>query len=275
MPRLFAQRDAGNKRATTVREGNDTMTRSSRIALVTGGGSGIGRATCLRLAREGRSVGVLGIDDNNIADVAREINQAGGKAFPVQADVSDRAEVNAAVASVRDVLGPIEILINNAAIESFCPFPEISEENWDRLIAVNLTGVYLVTQAVLPDMIAAGWGRIVNLSAIGAQIGAPNMVHYTTTKGGVIAMTRSLAVELGSKGITVNSVSPGFILTPMSKRAIDGNLFPVSHEQILASYPIPRIGQPEEVAVACVFFASEDAGYITGQTLGVNGGSCT
>ena len=129
----------------------------------------------------------------------------------------DRAEVNRAVASVREALGPITILINNAAIESFCPFPEISGENWDHLIAVNLTGVYFVAQAVLPDMLAAGWGRI----------------------------------------------------------AIDGNLFPVSHEQILASYPIPRIGQPEEVAVACAFFASGDAGYITGQTLGVNGGCCT
>jgi NAD(P)-dependent dehydrogenase (short-subunit alcohol dehydrogenase family) len=101
------------------------------------------------------------------------------------------------------------------------------------------------------------------------------MAHYTATKGGVIAMTRSLAVELGARGITVNTVSPGFILTPMSKRAIDGNLFPVPYEQIVASYPIPRIGQPEEVAAACVFFASDDAGYITGQILGVNGGSCT
>ncbi len=108
------------------------MTLSSRIALVTGGGSGIGRATCLRLAREGRSVGILGIDGKNIAEVVREITHEGGRAFPVQADVSDRAEVNAAVASVREALGPITILINNAAIESFCPFPEISGENWDQ-----------------------------------------------------------------------------------------------------------------------------------------------
>ena len=127
------------------------MTLNSRTALVTGGGSGIGRATCLRLAREGRSVGVLGIDGRNIAEVAREITRAGGKAIPVQADVSDRAEVNAAVASIREALGPITILINNAAIESFCPFPEISEETWDRLIAVNLTGVYFVAQAVHHD----------------------------------------------------------------------------------------------------------------------------
>jgi NAD(P)-dependent dehydrogenase (short-subunit alcohol dehydrogenase family) len=160
-------------------------------------------------------------------------------------------------------------------IDGFCAFADITDEVWDRLMAVNLKGGYCVTQAVLPDMLAAGWGRIVNISALGAQIGAPNMVHYTASKGGVIAMTRSLAVELGPKGITVNSVSPGFIDTPMARRAIDGDLFPVPYQQILASYPIPRIGQPEEVAAACAFFASEDAGYTTGQLLGVNGGAAT
>ena len=175
---------------------------------------------------------------------------------------------------IRETLGPITILINNAAVENFSRFQEITGDLWDRLMAVNLKGTYQVTQVVLPDMVAAGWGRIVNLSALGAQAGAPNMVHYTATKGGVIAMTRSLAIELGRKGITVNSVSPGFIDTPMSRRAIDGNLFPVPYEQIVAAYPIPRIGQPEEVAAACAFFASDDAGYITAQLLGVNGGCC-
>jgi NAD(P)-dependent dehydrogenase (short-subunit alcohol dehydrogenase family) len=123
-------------------------------------------------------------------------------------------------------------------------------------------------------MVAAGWGRIINLSALGAQIGGANMVHYTATKGGVIAMTRSLAVEFGHKGITVNSISPGFIDTPMARRAIDGDLFPVPYRQIVASYPIPPLGLPEEVAAACAFFASEEAGYVTGQLLGVNGGCC-
>ena len=193
----------------------------------------------------------------------------------VQADVADRAQVDAAVARVRAALGSIGILVNNAGIEDFTPFAEIGEEIWDRLMAVNLKGVYHVTQAVLPDMLAQGWGRIINLSALGAQCGAANMVHYTAAKGGVVAMTRSLAVELGPKGITVNNVSPGLILTPMAQRAIDRGLFPVPYEQILASYPIPRIGQPQEVAAACAFFASEDAGYITGQTLGVNGGCFT
>ena len=138
---------------------------------------------------------------------------------------------------------------------------------------INLKGTYRVTQAVLHDMIAADWGRIVNVSAFGAQIGAPHMVHYTATKGGVIAMTRSLAIELGPRGITVNSVSPGFIDTPMARRAINGDLFPVPFEQIVAAYPIPRLGQPDDIAAACAYFVSDEAGYVTGQLLGVNGGT--
>jgi NAD(P)-dependent dehydrogenase (short-subunit alcohol dehydrogenase family) len=251
------------------------MSKTARTALVTGGGSGMGKATALRLGREGRSVGVLDIDKAGAGAVADEIVRGGGRAIALTADVSDRPQVEAAVGRLRREFGAITILINNAAIENFCPFPEITEDNWDRLMAVNLRGCYILVQAVLPDMLAASWGRIVNLSAIGAQIGAPNMVHYTATKGGLIAMTRSLAVEFGPKGITVNSVSPGFIDTPMARRAIDGDKFPVHYEQILASYPIPRLGTAEEIAAACTFFASEDAGYITGQLLGVNGGAAT
>ncbi|MCJ2180850.1 SDR family NAD(P)-dependent oxidoreductase [Novosphingobium album (ex Hu et al. 2023)] len=244
-----------------------------RVALVTGGGSGMGKATSMRLAREGRAVGVLDIDEAAAKAVASEITAAGGKAIAVAADISDRGQVKAALGKVRAELGPVTILINNAAIENFCPLGELDDETWDRLMAVNLKGFYIVTQEVLPDMEAAGWGRVVNLSAIGAQTGAPDMALYTASKGGVIAMTRSLAVELGRKGITVNSVSPGFIDTPMARRAIDGDLFPVPYEQILQGYPIPRLGLPEEIAAACCFFASEDAGYVTGQLLGVNGGA--
>lgn len=251
------------------------MGKPERVALVTGGAAGMGRAISMRLARDGRAVGILDVDGDGANAVAGEIVAAGGKAVAIRADISSRAEVERTVALVRAQLGPVTILVNNAAVEDFCPFPEIEEEVWDRLMAVNLKGNYYLVQAVLPDMLSAGWGRIVNLSAIGAQTGAPNMVHYTATKGGVIAMTRSLAVELGAKGITVNSVSPGFIDTPMSRRAIDGGLFPVPYQDIVASYPIPRLGQPEEIAAACAFFASDDAGYITGQLLGVNGGAAT
>jgi len=244
------------------------------VALVTGGGAGIGEATCLRLARDGIAIGVLGQRIGNAQKVADAIIVAGGSAVAVEADVADRAAVNQAVAAVRAALGPITVLVNNAGIEHFTPFAEIDDKDWDRVMAVNLKGIYHATQAVLPDMVAAGWGRVINLTALGAQIGAANMVHYTASKGGVTAMTRSLAVELGPKGITVNAVSPGFLLTPMSQRAIDGNLFPVPYQEIVATYPIPRVGQPEDAAAAIAFFASQEAGYITGQTLGVNGGCC-
>jgi 2-hydroxycyclohexanecarboxyl-CoA dehydrogenase len=242
-------------------------------ALITGGGSGMGEAISRRLAREGKAVGVLDINRESAQAVARSINDAGGRAIALCADIADRRQVVAAVDELRRVFGAIGILVNNAAVENFCAFSEIRDENWDKLIDINLKGAFIVTQAVLPDMLAAHWGRIVNVSALGAQTGAPNMVHYTASKGGLIAMTRSLAIELGPEGITVNSVSPGFIDTPMSRRAIDGGLFPVPYEQIIATYPIPRLGQPDDVACACAFFTSEEAGYITAQVLGVNGGA--
>jgi NAD(P)-dependent dehydrogenase (short-subunit alcohol dehydrogenase family) len=249
------------------------MTPSSRTALVTGGGSGMGKAVCQRLARDGMAVGVLDINGEGAKTVAAAINQAGGRAIALFADICDRHEVDLAVRDLRRAFGAIGVLINNAAVENFCAFGEIRDEIWERLINTNLKGAFIVTQAVLPDMVAGRWGRIVNVSALGAQTGAPNMVHYTASKGGIIAMTRSLAIELGPKGITVNSVSPGFIDTPMARRAIDGRLFPVPYEQIIAAYPIPRLGQPEDIAAACAFFSSEEAGYITAQVLGVNGGA--
>jgi len=245
----------------------------SRVALVTGGASGMGEATSLRLARDGHKVAIVDIDEAGAQRVAGLIGKAGGKAIAVKADISDKAQIGAALERIRGELGPVTILVNNAAIENFCPILEIEEDNWDRIMDVNIKGVFLLTQAVLPDMIDAGWGRIVNVSAYGAQIGATEMAHYTASKGAMISMTRSLAVELGPKGITVNSVSPGFIDTPMARRAIESSKFNVPAEQLVAHYPIPRLGRPEEIAAACCFLASEDASYITGQLLGVNGGA--
>jgi len=233
----------------------------------------MGEATSLRFARDGMAVGVLDIDGAAAGRVAGAISGAGGRAVALQADVSDRQQVAAAVAQMRAALGPVTVLVNNAAVEEFCPFSEITEENWDRIIDVNLKGVYIVTQAVLADMEAAGWGRIVNISGYGAQISSPNMSHYFASKGGMISLTRGLAAELGPKGITVNSVSPGFIDTPMARRAIQGGKFPVAPEVIYGAYPIPRLGKPEEIAAACAFFVSEEAGYVTAQLLGVNGGA--
>ena len=249
------------------------MTGAARVAVVTGGAAGMGRATSLKLAGDGFAVGIIDIDAEGAEAAANAIRAAGGTALAVKGDIGERAQIESAIAAIRAALGPIAVLVNNAAIENFTALENLDDATWDRLMAINLRGAYVAAQCVLPDMVAAGWGRIINVSAFGAQIGAPNMALYTASKGGIISMTRSLAIELGPKGITVNSVSPGFIDTPMARRAIDGGLFPVPYEQIIATYPIPRLGQPEDIAAACTFFASDAAGYVTGQILGVNGGA--
>lgn len=245
-----------------------------RVAIVTGGGAGIGEATCERLARDGYKVGVLGLRATNTQAVAERIVAAGGTALAVQADVADRGQIAIAIGQVRAAFGPVSIIVNNAGIEEFLPFSEISEAAWDRMLEVNLKGTFHAIQLVLPDMLAQDWGRIVNFTALGAQIGAAHMAHYTASKGGVTSLTRSLAVELGARGITVNAISPGFILTPMAQRAIDANHFTVPYEQIVATYPVPRVGSPDEAAAAVAYFVSDDAAYTTGQVLGVNGGCC-
>lgn len=251
------------------------MTRGEkpRVAVVTGAGSGMGEATSLRFARDGMAVGVMDINGDAAESVSRRIREAGGRAVALQADVASRSQVEAALTRVRSDLGPVSVLVNNAAIAEFCAFRDITEESWDKMLDVNLKGIYFVTRAVLPDMEAAGWGRIINISAYGAQMSTPNMGHYYASKGGVISLTRCLAAELGVNGITVNSVSPGFIDTPMARRAIEEGKFPVDPEVIYGAYPIPRMGRPEEIAATCAFLASDDAGYITAQLIGVNGGA--
>lgn len=243
-------------------------------ALVTGGGSGMGEAICRRMARDGMSVGILDINNDAANGVAKDIINAGGKALAVQADIANREQVVSAIEKVRHAFGPITTLVNNAGIESFTAFDEISDERWDRMMSVNLKGAYIVTQLVLPDMKTAQWGRIVNLASMAAQTGAANMVDYAASKGGIIAMTRSLAIELGRFGITVNAIAPGFILTPMAQRSLDQGYFPIALEDLVKTYPIPRIGQPEEIAAACAYFTSREAGYTSGQVLGVNGATC-
>jgi NAD(P)-dependent dehydrogenase (short-subunit alcohol dehydrogenase family) len=249
------------------------MAGGTNVALVTGGGSGMGEATSKRFAQDGMTVGVLDIDGDGARRVTDEIARAGGKAISLEADVSNKSSIDGAVAQLRAAFGPITVLVNNAAVEGFGAIEDITESDFDRMIAVNLKSVFFVTQVVLPDMVNAGWGRIINISALGAQISTPNMCRYYASKGGVISLTRALAADLGPKGITVNSVSPGFIDTPMAQRGIREGRFPVAPEVIYAAYPIPRMGLPEEIAHACAFFASEGAGYVTGQLLGVNGGA--
>jgi 2-hydroxycyclohexanecarboxyl-CoA dehydrogenase len=247
------------------------MSMSGRVAVVTGAASGLGLATAKRFARDGARVAIWDLDEAGAQRAAAEINQAGGQALASRVDVSKRADVDAAIKIVRATFGPVTILVNNAGMTGFVPFLEITEEMWDKMIKVNLGSMYLVTQAVLPDMLSAGWGRIINISSSSAQAGAPRMAHYAASKGGVIGFTKALAMELAMKGITVNNVPPGFVDTPML-RASSAHVSAGSVEKTAALSPMKRPGRPEDIAAACAFLASEDASYVTGHTLSVNGG---
>jgi 2-hydroxycyclohexanecarboxyl-CoA dehydrogenase len=248
----------------------------ARPAIVTGGGSGMGRAIAHRLARDGFAVAVLDVDAASADLVATEVTDAGGVAMAAGGvDVSDRAQVYEAVQRVRVELGPVLVLVNNAGIAGFKDFLSITDEKWDRILAVNLTGAFYCTQAVLPDMIEAGWGRIVNISSSSAQGGQPYMVHYVTSKAGLIGMTKALALEFGPKGITVNTIPPGFIDTPMLRVSEERGLLGGSVEDHAGTTPMRRAGLPEDIAATTSFLVSDEAGYITGQVIGVNGGRNT
>ena len=243
-----------------------------RVAVVTGGASGMGLATAQRLAAAGDRVGILDINGDAAEQAAADIRAAGGEALGCAVDVADRASVDAALDAVRAAYGPILIMVTSAGVAPFEKFLEISLESWNRTMAVNLTGTFHCLQAVIPDMVAAGWGRIVTISSSSAQQGAARMGHYSASKGGVIALTRSLAKEFGTKGITVNTIPPSMIDTPMSRQSQEvGNL--PDTEFLAARIPVGRVGTGDDIAAATVFLCSEDAGYITGQVIGVNGGS--
>ncbi|TAL02168.1 MAG: SDR family oxidoreductase [Rhodospirillaceae bacterium] len=243
----------------------------ARIALVTGAGAGIGRACSLRLARNGMAVGVLDIDFESCKRVVAEIEAAGGKAIALQASVADRGQVTAAVAKLRSAFGPITVVVNNAGITGFVPFEEITDDAWDRMMEINLKGTFIVTQVVLPDMKAEKWGRIINISSSSAQTGAIRMAHYSASKGAIVTLTRSLAQELGPLGITVNNIPPGSVMNTLMSEA-NRERFQLPMDVLLASIPVKRTGEPEDIANACAWLASEDSGYVTGQTIGVNGG---
>ncbi len=243
----------------------------SRVGVVTGGGSGMGRAICRRLAAQGHRIAVLDVNFASAEQVAEEIETQGARARAVPVDVSDRASVDAALDSVRSVYGPVEILVTSAGIEGFEGFLDISAESWDRMIAVNLTGTFHCVQAAVPDMIAKGWGRVVTISSTSAQSGTRRMAHYVASKGGVIALTKALALDLAPKGITVNTIPPGVIDTPMMRRPFEAGEMGGNVDAVIARAPLGRLGTPEDIAAACAFLCSEDAGYITGQQINVNG----
>lgn len=243
----------------------------TKTALVTGAAAGIGKACALRLAREGVAIGVLDLDLEGCKEVVKEIEAAGGKAVALQASIADRGQVTAAVEKLRKTFGPVTILVNNAGISTFVPFEELSDEHWDKMFEINTKGTFIVTQIVVPDMKAAKWGRIVNISSSSAQSGSPEQVHYAASKGAVIAMTRSLALVLGPHGITVNNIPPGSVMGTIMSEANVGR-FPIARDRLEKMMPMRRLGVPEDIASACAWLCQEDAGYVTGQTIGVNGG---
>ena len=253
-----------------------TDTTIDKVAIVTGGASGIGLAIAERLAHDGAAVAVLDLNGADAEAAAAKIRAAGGNAVAVPVDVSDRAAVEGAVEQVRAELGPVTILVNNAGKEGFQPFLSISLESWNSILAVNLTGTFHCCQVVLPDMVEARWGRIVNISSSSAQGGQQLMAHYVSTKAAVIGLTKALALEFGRKGITVNTIPPGFIDTPMLRASEEkGLLGQGGVDAAIANTPVRRIGRPEDIAAACSFLVSDDASYVTGQIIGVNGGRNT
>ena len=243
-----------------------------RVAIVTGGGSGIGVAVSERLAADGAAVAVFDLDGESAAATASAIEAAGGAAIAVACDVADRAAIEAGVADTAKRLGPPTILINNAGITPFGRFLEISRESFDQVMAVNLRGTFECCQVVIPHMIEEGWGRIVNISSSSAQTGNFGQTHYSASKAAVIGLTRSLAKEFGHKGITVNAVPPSFVETPSLHRAADDGQLGEGIDQHIPTTPVRRVGQPSDIAAACAFLCRDDASYITGQVLGVNGG---
>jgi 2-hydroxycyclohexanecarboxyl-CoA dehydrogenase len=244
---------------------------NQKVALVTGAAAGIGAAICRRLAEEGIAVGVLDLNIDDATKVADEIVSQGGKAIALQASVADRTQVIAAVGKLRDEFGPVTVLVNNAGIAGFVPFEDITDEAWDQMMEINLKGTFIVTQVVLSDMKAANWGRVVNISSSSAQSGTARMAHYSASKGGMISLTRTLALELGPLGITVNNIPPASIMNTVMSEA-NKKVMPMPVEEIVKMLPVRRTGEPEDIANACAWLVSEDSGYVTGQTIGVNGG---
>lgn len=248
------------------------MGATNRVAVVTGAASGMGRAIARHLAARGHRVALLDREGAAVQRAAAELRETGASVIATPADVTDRGAVDAALDAVRAELGPIAIMVTSAGLDAFESFTEITAESWQRVLAVNLTGTFHCLQAAVPDMIAAHFGRMVTISSSSAQAGAPRMAHYVASKSGVIGLTKALALELAPHGITVNAIPPGMIDTPMLRRAEAAGEIGRIEKVAARMIPVGRAGTVEDIAAACVFLCSDEASFITGQVIGVNGG---
>ncbi len=245
---------------------------SERVVVVTGGASGIGLGISQLFAANGHPVAILDVQENALERESSALRKSGAKVLAYKADVSNREHIEAAYSKVRTELGPITIVIANAGISAASDFKTMPLATWQRMIDVNLTGVFHTLQPAVADMIAAKWGRIVTISSQAGQSGSQDRAHYAAAKGGVIGLTRSLARELAAHGITVNTIPPSLVDTPLAREGERSGQVP-SLEVIAQMIPISRCGTPADIAGACEFLCSDKASYITGQEINVNGGS--
>ena len=244
---------------------------TNRVAVVTGGAAGIGAAICRFLARDGANIAIWDWNIDAAQALVDEITAMGRKVVVCKVDVSNRNDIDAAVKTVHEKLGPVSILVNNAGVSPEKDFVDITMDDWNKVFDINLKGMFMCTQSVIHDMINAKWGRVINISSSSAQSGAKRMVHYAATKGGVIAFTKSLAQEMGAFGITVNNIPPSTVYTA-GLQSVEDRLEGGIQAYVNRTIPVKRVGQPEDIANAVAFLASEASGYITGLTLSVNGG---
>ncbi len=243
------------------------MRLQDKVAIVTGSARGLGKAMVLKMVAEGAKVVVTDINREACQTVKAEIEAAGGTALAVKCDVTNREEVTALVEETVKVFGKVDILVNNAGITRDAQMVKMTDDNWDAVMNTNLKSMFICSQVASQPMIKQGYGRIINISSIAGQEGNFGQANYSAAKAGAIGLTKTLSKELGRKGITVNVVSPGFIMSEMSA-AIPEKI----KEQLIARIPLNRAGQPEEIASAVAYLASDEAAFITGQVLSVNGG---
>ena len=245
------------------------MALKDKIAVVTGGASGIGRAICLRLAREGCNIVIWDRDISAAHRVGAEVGELGRRVLAVEVDVSSFSDVERAADRVHRELGKVSILVNDAGFGEIVAVAQMSEAQWDKMIAVHLKGTFNCTRHLVQDMIDARWGRIVSISSVAGLRGAAGFVHYSAAKAGIAGFSKALALELGSSGVTVNAIAPGLIETPILKGSA------LRDETIAAMVrhtPVGRIGAPEDIAACCAYMVAEEASFLTGQVLSPNGG---